>query len=102
MSSKKQIFLVYIGIEKQLKNKEEVQKEKKEILAENFTIKEKFEFYDVNHNSNILYLKEFFLSNYGKKLIVVNVKFLFILILNQIKNYSRIIMKFYQLKIINY
>ena len=58
-------YIIEFGIEK--KDKGDVHRPKQEILENNIDIIGTFEFYDHNSNSTIGYLKEYFLTNFGKK-----------------------------------
>ena len=67
MSSQKKIYIITFCVEKDNKNSFPIEENKSEIPSENVQIEGDFDFYDYFSGTTIEYLKEFFLTIFGKK-----------------------------------
>ena len=67
MSSQKKIYIITFCVEKDNKNSFPNEENKSEIPSENVQIEGDFDFYDYFSGTTIEYLKEFFLTIFGKK-----------------------------------
>ena len=66
MSCFKRTYQIYFGIDNKAQKAPD-ERNKNEIIGTNVEIKEEFKFYDYNSSATIGYLKEYFLSTFGKK-----------------------------------